>query len=69
MKVKKSFKWHNVFSPLNGIIDVEKGAPVHQQGTFYFVHPRYFKDESIRHDAIYYGCHISEDNIVFEEGD
>ena len=23
----------------------------------------------VLHDAIYYGCHISEDNIVFEEGD
>jgi hypothetical protein len=67
MHVRNSFLWRNAFSSINTVIPVEAGAPVHLQGRDFFVHPSYFKDENIRHDALYYGCRVLESNVVSDE--
>ena len=65
--VKNSFIWRRLCSCLNqpySLVDVPAGARVEQSGGELFVSPDTFEDDIVRHDATYYGCRVSPDNIT-----
>lgn len=67
MKVKKAFVWNRTCSCIPGGIEIPAGAPVGIQNKEYWVHPNFFQDAIVKHDAIHYGCRVAPDNVDHEE--
>ena len=64
MKVKKSFTWGVSASKL--VYNCPAGATAHfnKKCNCWFVDPQTWNSGSFeRHDAIYYGCRVEEDNL------
>jgi len=65
LRVKATFNWVRLFSALPEPIQIPAGAPVEEKGRQYWVRPSHFKgDETLHHDAVYYGCPVDPDNVV-----
>lgn len=65
LKTKSAFQWPKVFSAIPDCrVDIPEGAPVEEvRPNEFFVEPSFFQDKIDRHDATYYGCHVTPDNV------
>jgi hypothetical protein len=62
--VKKAFNWHRAYSCIPGAIEIPAGAPVRKGGQNFWLDPSFFGSKLIeKHDATYYGCLVSPDNV------
>ena len=71
MKVKNAFQWNRSCSCIPGGIEIPAGTPIEYQnihggGGGYWVDPSFFQDDSVKHDAVYYGCRVAPENVDHE---
>jgi hypothetical protein len=64
MKVKSEFDWNRSNSALVGAVKIPAAAPVELRNGTYFVQPDFFTDDTMKHDATYYGCPVNPNNVV-----
>jgi hypothetical protein len=64
LKVKNAFEWHRPYSAIPGPITIPAGAPVewNEKNKWFYVKPSFFNG-IVRHDAIYYGCRVDNNNV------
>lgn len=67
MKTIREFVWPRGCSCLpreEAQVTIPAGAPVREYNGEFYVEPSFFKDDEIvRHDALFYGCRVSPDNV------